>query len=90
MPPCLTPANFRRSLRLALVVRKRCQFVHSVSELIAMNKDKPPRRPLALDLGPEGRPGFADGGILFLHNHKRMLDLLLGEEDVELIAKERP
>jgi hypothetical protein len=47
-------------------------------------------RPLALDLGPEGRPGFADGGLLFLHNHERMLDLLLGEEDVELIAKERP
>jgi hypothetical protein len=47
-------------------------------------------RPLALDLGPEGRPGFADGGLLFLHNHERMLDLLLGEEDVELFAKERP
>lgn len=67
-----------------------CQFLHLVSELIAMNKDKPPRRQLALDLGPEGRPRFAGGGLLFLHNHERMLDLLLGEEDVELIAKERP
>ncbi len=55
-----------------------------------MNKDKPPRRQLALDLGPEGCPRFAGGGLLFLHSHERMLDLLLGEEDVELIAKERP
>jgi hypothetical protein len=47
-------------------------------------------RPLALDLGQEGHPRFVGGGLLFLHNHERMLDLLLGEEDVELIAKERP
>ena len=31
---------------------------------MAMNESKPPRRQLALDLGPEGRPRFAGGGFL--------------------------
>lgn len=31
---------------------------------MVMNENKPPRRQLALDLGPEGRPRFAGGGFL--------------------------